>query len=1322
MKKFLGILFCIFSVFLQPMRSFPVGSFRTYLVNNGLSNSTVWCGIQDKWGFMWFGTGNGLNRFDGYEFRTYKDSVRCATNNMDIHTICEENDTLWWIGHELGISLFDVNKETFLPFPSGQIDVRVHKIIKDKKNDLIWIATRGKGIYRYHCKTQQLIPIPCISDIVWDLTLDEQGNLYAATHQKGLASYTKEGKLRFFSSNTPLHEFYISDHEVKSLFYEKGVLWAGTWQGGLNRIDLKQKKTTSFFTPKDPLYIPHLRTMAPYGENELLLGTDEGVYVFNRNTQKVYSLDKGRIPGLSDPAVHSITVDRMGGIWMGTMIGGITYQPFLRKKIETYTPYRNKMGFSGKIVTDFQEDPKGNLWIATEDGGLNYFDPQQEKVQIFLPQKNKNSLSYHNIRSLLLDGDHLWIGTFSKGLDRLNLKTGLFTNYQNVKEDTTSLSDNSAYVIFKHSKGDVFIGTVWGLNQYNPSTNSFIRIPEIGKETQINDIREDEEGNLWIATYKNGVFCYLWEKKQWVNYAMEAQGSELTSNMTISLFIDHAQRLWVGTYGAGLCLLDKQKNCFRPFKSDKRLKNATIYSIEEDPAGNLWIGSDKGLFRIKPESPENIQVFTKEDGLQEDQYYPNSVLKTRKGKIYFGGINGFSSFYPEEMKVNPHSPEVQITSFQIYNNPIPAAPGSILPENIVFVDTVELSHSQNMIGFSFSALDYEVPEKNQYAYLLEGVDESWIYTHKPSVSYANLQPGTYVFRLKAANNDGLWGNKERKITILIHPPFWKSTPAYVLYVLLILFFVLFFLRIWYVRIQHKNKLRIKHLKQEKEKEINEHKLTFFTQIAHDIRTPLSLIKGPLEEVLNSKEDKAFTEKMLQTMNKNVDYLVRLVDQLLLFRKIENKGLEIVLEVCDVKSTLSGICDYFQANAELKKISFSLQLTDSPVYARLDRSAFDKIVSNLLFNAFKFTKDRICVELITQNNQLELRISDNGRGVPASMHSQIFTPFYSSDNKNGIGIGLALAKELAEKLHGTIRVTESEEGGACFILQLPLYKKTYETAPLERRDAKETDANDLPSEQGKSGKYTLLVVEDNSEVREFIVSLIEKQGYLVYQAEEGEEAISILKTEIIHLIISDIMMPGMNGLDLCTFVKQDKALCYIPFILLTAKTSEESHIQGLKQGADAYLYKPFSGKMLLTQVENLLQNRIRLYQSYLSTPFSKIDSLALNKQDKLFIEELNKKIDEKLRNEEANFSIDNLAGELGMSRSVLYRRIKGTFNLSPNDYLKSCKLKLAANWLKNEGMRINEVADRLGFSSSSYFARCFKEQFGMTPKEFMQESK
>lgn len=1320
MKKFLGILFCISAVFLQLVHSLPGGPFKTYLVNNGLPNSTVWCGMQDKWGFMWFGTGNGLARFDGYEFRTYKDSVLYGTDNMDIHTICEENDSLWWIGHELGITLFDVNKEIFLPFPAEQIGIRIQKIIKDKKNDFIWIGTRGKGLYRYHSKTKKLIPIPCISDIIWDLALDEQGNLYAATHQKGLACYTKDGKLRFSCSNNPEKEFYISDNEVKSLYYEKGILWAGTWQGGLNRIDLKKKETTFFFSEKDSPYIPHLRSLAPYGKNEFLLGTDEGVYVFNRTTKKVRSLDKGKIPGLSDPAVHSITVDRMGGIWMGTMIGGINYQPFLRKKIETYTPYTNKMGFSGKIVTDFQEDPQGNLWIATEDGGLNYFNPSQETVKVFLPHPGRNSLSYHNIRSLLLDGDELWIGTFSKGVDRLNLKTGQFTNYQNIAGDPTSLSDNSAYVIFKHSKGDVFIGTVWGLNKYNPSTRNFTRVPEIGKETQINSIKEDEEGNLWLTTYKNGIFCYLWNKKKWVNYSMERKGEKSASNMTVSLFIDHMKRIWIGTYGTGLCLLDKQKGVFRPYPCGKELTTSTIYSIEEDRAGNLWMGSDKGLFRLKPENPENVQVFTKEDGLQEDQYYFNSVLHARNGKFYFGGINGFSAFYPNEMEVNPHSPEVQITSFRIYNNPVPVSARGILSRNIIFTNTIELSHTQNMIGFSFSALDYEIPEKNRYMYLLEGVDEDWIYTHKNTVSYANLQPGTYLFKVKAANNDGLWGNKEREITIIIHPPFWKSTAAYLGYALLILLSLALLLRIWYVRIQRKSKLKIKRLKQEKEKEISEQKLAFFTQVAHDIRTPLSLIKGPLEEIINSEKDKAFTEKMLQTMSKNINYLVRLVDQLLLFRKIENNGFDLTLEVCNVNSTLSDICEYFRINAELKNISFTLQLPDSQIYAKLDRSAFEKIVSNILFNAFKFTKNRIRIELVSRNDQLELRVNDNGNGVPDSMSHQIFTPFFSCDNKNGIGIGLALARELAEKQHGTLRVTKAEEGGACFILQMPLY---IEACRKESPDNTVPTVDHNPQTgQNNSGKYAILIVEDNPELREFIVSLIEQHHYLVHQAENGEEALSILKTEIIHLIISDVMMPRMNGLELCTFVKQDKALCYIPLILLTAKTSEEAQVQGLEMGADAYIKKPFSGKILLTQVENLLQNRIRLYESYLSTPFSKIDSLAVSKQDKLFIEELNKKINEKLIDEDANFSIDDLAGDLGMSRSVLYRRIKGTFNLSPNDYLKSCKLKLAANWLKNDGMRINEVADRLGFSSSSYFARCFKEQFNKTPKEFIQENK
>ncbi len=1309
-------IFLCFGLFVlntcQWIYAFPADGFHIYLVSNGLSNSTVWCGMQDKWGFLWFGTGNGLDRFDGYEFRTFKDDSLCARGNMDIRTICEETESVWWIGYEKGVALFDVHKGSFTPMFSYQIKIQVQKIIKDTANQLVWIATRGKGIYRYDCRSKKISHLNGNLTIVWDLAYDEQGNIYAATHQNGLVCYTKEGHIFDSYSNGQQKNNYIADNEVKSLFYEDGILWVGTWQGGFYRIDLKKGNTTSFFSPDNSSYIPHLRVVVPYYKEELLLGTDEGVYVFDRTTGKVRSLDASLQPGLSDRAVHSIHVDHSGGIWIGTVIGGVNYLPFLRKKIETYTPFfTGKINFSGKIVTSFQEDQQGNLWIATEDGGLNYFDPRQKTSKIYLPRKEKNSLSYHNLRSLLLDGDYLWIGTFSKGVDRLNLKTGMFTNYHNIKEDTTSLSDNSVYAMLKHSNGDIYLGTVWGLNKYNPVTDNFTRIPEINSDAQIHDIMEDGDANIWLGTYNRGVYCYQYKQKKWVQYFPGSEQDRLSFNRTICLFSDHAKRLWVGTYGAGLSFFDPSRQLFLSYQGTEELKTATIYSIEEDPSGNLWLGSDIGLFRLDPNKPESLQLFTKEDGLQENKFYFNSVLKAKDGKFYFGGINGFSSFNPEEIETNPHKPVVQITSFLLYNTEMFAG------ENIVFMDTLKLSYKQNMLGFSFSALNYEIPEKNRYAYWLKGVDEGWVYTGNHSVSYANLQPGRYLLRVKAANNDGLWGEQEKQLMIIISPPFWKSTIAYLLYVFLFFVIVFFILKGTYRWIHRKNLLKMEYIQQENEHQIYKQKLDFFTQIAHDIRTPLSLIKGPLEEILKTDRSKEYTDKMLKIIQKNTNYLIRLVDQLLLFRKIESKGMDLMFEKCDVNSLLSDIYDRFQAYPEQKHIVFTLKMPDTPTYVWIDRFAFDKIVSNILFNAFKFAKDCVKIQLLILEGKMILRVSDNGSGIPSSMYKQIFAPFYSGDSEHGTGIGLSLVKQLVDQLQGTIHVEETEGGGATFVLQIPLYLKEYENDPqIVLTDIPETLSE---NETDQSDKYMILVVEDNQELRKFIVSLLEEQ-YRVCQAENGGAAIEVLKSEIIHLIISDVMMPGMDGFELCAYVKHEKSLCYIPFIMLTAKVSEEAHIQVLEQGADAYISKPFSGKVLLTQIENLLQNRLMLYQNYLSTPYANIDLTSLNGQDKLFIEELNKRIEKNLADRDVEFSINSLASELGMSRSVLYRRIKGTFNLSPNDYLRNYKLKYAAYLLKERGLRASEVADSLGFSSSSYFSRCFKEQFGVTPKDFIQD--
>lgn len=1327
MTKLLLLIFLLYTSTTLASKQF---SFVKYQVENGLSHNTVWCIMQDSYNFMWFGTSDGLNRFDGKNFRIFRNDPQdsCTLGNNSVRSLYEDKKGNIWVGTNKGIYLFDTDKDEFHPLQATTEDdvpvsSSVYDILESDKGE-IWIATYGQGLFIYNPETGKLIQNSKYTSFTKCLVKTPDGHIFAGSRQQGLACFDGNGKyIRSYMPQSARQSF--NNTEINNLFYRNDSLWFSFGNTGLNCLDLKTETIESISGNHNALSISNIRNISAYTGQKLLLGADNGLYIFDIPTKHYERIDDPANPkSLSDPSVYDIVKDREGGFWIASYFGGVNYLPQDLKPFEHYFPLHQSGSISGKAVSRFCEDKDGNIWIATEDGALNLLNTKTKKIENYLPHKNGNGVSDHNLHALMLDQDRLWIGTFSQGVDILNVKNQQFKNYQHYRGDNRSINDNSIFSIFKDSRGDIYVGTMWGLNKYLPASDNFTSIEQIGNTAHIYDILEDCKGKLWFATYNAGVFCYNPASGAWNSHTHHTGTTEsLTSNSVVTLFEDSRKTIWAGTEGGGLCSFDDSKQTFVPFKSDNQLlTNAVIYTIEEDKSGHLWIACNSGLIRFNPYTQGKIKLFTKADGLQSNQFNFCASLHASDGKLYFGGINGFNVFDPGQLTDNTYIPQVVITGFRLYNQDISQkGQDSPLKKSINKTKELELEYDQNTFSFDFAALSYQAPERNQYAYKLEGFDKTWNYTNINRASYTNLAPGEYTFSVKGSNNDGIWNREGTTIKINLLPPFWRTHIAYGIYFVLVIIIFWLIFKLWSARINARHRQLLKEYRTKKEKETYQSKINFFTNLAHEIRTPVSLIKAPLECIINSGDGNSETQLFLQTIDKNTDRLLSLINQLLDFRKAEETEFRLELQNTDVNELVRNIYDRFRPAAQIKNIDMELQMPVTPLVSGIDVEALTKIISNLISNALKYTTDRITVELMAAADHFEISVKDNGPGVAKTERKKIFDVFYQPENsKTGTGIGLALAKLLTEKHQGKLYIADNTEKGATFVIHIPnlqgLDTQSSVQGSSEILMLQDEKVSEKPAE--KPATENILITEDNVELLNLIAGYFSKH-YQVHTAQNGKEALEVLEKETVDLIISDIMMPEMDGYALCEAIKSDSRYCHIPIVLLTAKTTINDKIKGLEYGSDAYVEKPFSLEHLRTQVWNLLQSRKKLREIFASSPLASLVDIAISNKDKEFIEKLNTEIDKHIQ--EVNFSIDVLAEIMCMSRSNFYRKIKSVSGMSPNDYLKMIRLKKAAALLLKQEYRINEIYEQVGFNTSSYFAKCFREQFGMAPKEFLNNS-
>ena len=834
-------------------------------------------------------------------------------------------------------------------------------------------------------------------------------------------------------------------------------------------------------------------------------------------------------------------------------------------------------------------------------------------------------------------------------------------------------------------------------------------------------------GNLWLATYANGAYCYNVSEKKWKNYLHDENNPKsLPYDKVLSIFEDSHRQIWLTTQGGGFCRFQPDTETFANYNLSAGLPNDVVYQIVEDKEGFLWLTTNNGLVCFQP-TTGMMKVYTTSNGLLGDQFNYRSSFETEDGTIYLGSIDGFIAFNPKNFSENKFLPSIVITDFFLFGKEVYAGePGSPLEKSITFSDQLVLQSNQNSFSFRVAALDFQAPKTSRIMYKLEGFDTDWLTVgESPIVTYSNLRYGDYTFRVKVANSDGVWSDDEVVLEVHILPPFYLSIWAYCAYALLIigcsLQIVVYFKR----RSNSKHRRQMEKFEQEKEREVYHAKIDFFTNVAHEIRTPLTLIKGPLENIILKKQVDAETREDLNVMKQNTERLLNLTNQLLDFRKTESQGFRLNFAKCNVTEVLKETHVRFTSLAKQKGLEFTLQVPEKDFYAHVNREAFTKIISNLLNNGVKYAESYVHIFLevseADNNNSFRIRTENDGVIIPNEMKEEIFKPFVRFNEKEdgkvttGTGIGLALSRSLAELHQGTLAMGEGEENNT-FCLTLPIVQDmTITLTPEPEAGMDKVSEISAGEVEKKDNRPTVLVVEDNPDMLAFVVRQLSKE-YAVLTATNGEEALQVLDGNYVNLVVSDVVMPVMDGFELCKRIKSDLNYSHIPVILLTAKTNIQSKIEGMELGADAYLEKPFSVEYLQACASSLIQNREKLRKAFAQSPFVAANTMALTKADEDFIKKLNEVIQVNYSNPE--FSMDDMADSLNMSRSNFYRKIKGVLDLSPNEYLRLERLKKAAQLLKEGENRVNEICYMVGFNSPSYFAKCFQKQFGVLPKDFV----
>ncbi len=1325
-------------------------------IKKGLPHQLVRSILNDNKGFIWFGTHGGLARYDGYDFRIYENnpSDSLSLYHNTVNALLEDYRKNIWIGTAEGLCLYDSendkikNYNQYIKDPLFRGNICVSSLYDDKKGNL-WIGTIGNGLIKLNIDSlkpsfyfQFPDDIKSIKSNYVTSIAPIDGKIAVGTYE-GIDIYDHHSN-SFSNFNKQIIKFDNNTNRNISCLYtnDEKILWAGTPDGVYKvfKSGLEYKVEKIELPGNENFSGKLILNITGDNENNIWIGTDNnGLYCYNTITSSVkfYHNEEGNTKSISSNTISSILFDSNATLWIGASHNGINYFNKSYKRFEHFQRnIFNENTLSDDDVRAFVPDIKGNIWMATDGGGISKFDPSNRQFTKIINKSTDRRFSNDAVTSLTIDEEgNIWIGSWTGGIDKYSKDEVFIKNYKCI--GSAEVGNNKVVSLQFDKKGRLWAGTSGsGIFLFDKSSDSFnpVNIQDRGQAINtplfVTKIICDHKNNIWVGSLY-GLFKInespdgnlIVERF----YNSEERGS-ISSNRISTIYEDSNFNIWVGTDDMGLNLYSCDSNAFTTIQKEDGLPNNSVKGIIEDKRGNLWISTYKSLSIFYPEN-KAFNNYDESDGLNVIGFYNSSCYLSEIGELYFGGSNGFVIFNTDKIKDGKKVKPVYLTDFKVFNKSIePGTKGSPLKKSIDETERIVLSHKQSSFSIDFVSINF-TSAKDQFAYILEGLEDDWNFIGSSrTASYTYIRPGNYVFKVRNSNTEGIWNDNPKVLEIKILPPWWKTIWSYIAFSIINLTLIIFILRLLLIK-----------AKQSRDLELDKMKMQFFTNISHELRTPLSLILAPIENIFATNKLSGHLKDQLLVINKNANNLYRLINELMDFSKADENKLLINVRQGDILQQIRETASSFNNVAEDRKIKYVIESTESEIKACFDKGKIEKIIMNLLSNAFKYTPDNgeISIEVIKNiqsdkkypDGSIQINVKDNGIGISDDNIKKLFNRFYQVNdseniNKSGTGIGLSLVKILTELHKGEVTVKSKKNSGTTFSVTLPLgdtlFKKEEITnSPtdlvMDREVKEELDENIDAEEKVKT--LSLLVVEDNIELRTYLVSVLSEE-YKIFEAPDGRSGLEIAVNEVPDLIISDVVMPNMSGYELCLKVKKNIITSHIPVILLTAKTTTDDVIEGTETGADAYITKPFSLKLLKASIKTLIETRRRIFKRFSQEVYILPKEMSSNNLDQEFLEKIIRHIDENISKED--LSVETLSAFLLMSRGHVWRKVKALTGQTVTEFIRTIRLKKSIKLIEEGQLNISEIAYRVGFASPAYFTKCFREHFGKSPSWFLSK--
>ena len=1375
--KFVCFICCIF--FVNAYGQERAERFNFVNIKEGISKTGIFTILQDHEGFIWMGTnGAGLHRYDGIDYKSYIHKINDSNSISSSLVFCAQLDAKnrFWVGTENGLNLYDREQDAFKQIPLEGIELEekttlaIKSLAEDFEGNLL-IGTYDFGLFKLNTNSLEVTPTKFESSQnkfhhkknIYCFAKSPNGNVYVGTNH-GVRKFNPNTlsleKPDFHTSNG----VYNFDGEIQSMLIDfQGNLWLGTDKNGV--IKISDFENENCHVEEFTYSTNRIFSIIQLSDQSIIYGTEnEGLIHINLNGSIIerYISDKSDKNSILSNSVWSLFLDKDDRIWMGYYNSGVgvydkLYDKF--KGIESLPNNDNSLQLSS--VTGITQDSKGNLWFAMDGGGIDIYNPVSKQIDhINNPITSKiKGLSSLYIESLFVDSkNNIWAGSWNSGVFLLKNGTDEFINFSS-QNTGGSLASNCISSFAEDSDGTIWIGTLYagGLHTYSHKTGKFSRevaysLPDYDLDTK--DIRKvliDSDEDIWIGTIDA---LYKLDKKD-KGYGIQdfsrqmsvEQNHHISSNHILTLLEGSKKTIWIGTRGAGLCKYDKKNKKFAWYNEKNGQPLNNVNSIVQADNGDMWFSGNSGLCSLDILT-NKFTRYTRNDGLLSNDFNINASVKADNGTIYLGNYQGVDYFKPEEIMTNTSLPYSYLKGFKLFNKEVsPREQNAPLTKVISETSSLILTNEQSVFTIEYSAINYTRPEKNKYAYYLEGLESTWNYVGDVrSATYTNLDYGNYTFKLKAANNDGVWNETPLELSIKILPPWWKTKWAIAIYFLLFLLGILLLNILTNRRLKQKQLLENERESRRQKEALNERKLQFFTNISHEFRTPLTLIKNPLEGIISNSGLKLPVEiqEKHRIIYKNTHRLNRLIDELMDYRKLELNKMHVKITKVDIVALMTDICEYFKEESSERHIRLQFLHPMSELYVWIDVGMLEKIIFNLLSNAFKVTQERgnITLKLAVVSNAVfplinenqvneafEISISDTGPGLREEQLNKIFERFYQVDSLNkgyysGTGIGLEVVRSFIVMHKGKIDVKSKVGEGTTFRASFSMGNAHFSEAEIAKGSNISIKKKQflLPqknpteiqiSEDATASSHTLLVVEDNAELRNYLKKELKSQ-YKIVVANNGEEGLKRISEKQPDLILTDVMMPEMDGFEFCKKVKENIKISHIPILMLTAKTMTEDRIRGIEAGADVYLNKPFDLRVLKSRLNQLLSSRKMLFDKYFSALVPDESEVKTTSLDKEFIQKVMAYINEHI--DDPSLSVDELASEVFLSRSQFYRKIKALTNNTAVEFIRKVRLERAKQLIETGNTNINDVCFAVGFSTPSYFSKCFKNEFGVLPTQ------